>query len=226
MCGRYTLRTPADVLVEVFDLAPAYDFALRYNIAPTQDVPSIIRDRDDGARHLMPMHWGLVPFWAKEPSLGGRMINARAESVSEKPAFRQAFLKRRCLIPTDGYYEWQKVGKRKQPYYFHRVDDCPFAFAGLWELWKGVDPPLRSCTIITTDANDLAREFHDRMPVILHASDYDQWLDPQNDDVAGLKSLLVPWTDNDLRADPVSTHVNNVRHDDPSCMAVERSLFE
>jgi len=225
MCGRYTLRTPADALIEIFDLQQTFDFVLRYNIAPTQDVPVIFQDREQGSRHLVAMHWGLIPFWAKDPKLGGKMINARAESLVDKSAFRQAFLKRRCLVPADGYFEWQKVGKRKQPYYIHRTDDHAFAFAGLWEVWHGTEPPLKSYSIVTTESNALTKDLHDRMPVILHPSDYDRWLDPHNQDIQSLQELLTPWNDPDLRVDPVNAHVNNVKNDDVKCIAIERELF-
>lgn len=217
MCGRFTLRTPNQILLEVFDVAEGPDFSLRYNIAPTQDIVTV-RLRPEGDRELVMMHWGLVPFWAKDPSIGNRMINARSESVAEKPAFRQAFRKRRCLVAADGYYEWKKEGKKKQPYYIHRHDDAPFAFAGLWESWKGSDPPLQSATIITTDANEATRPVHDRMPVILRPDDYAQWLDPANADLDGLQSLLVPWEHDELQIDRVSTLVNNARHEDPACV--------
>jgi putative SOS response-associated peptidase YedK len=225
MCGRYTLRTPADALVEVFALQQAFDFTLRYNIAPTQDVPVILQEREGHARELVAMHWGLIPFWAKDPKMGGRMINARAESLADKSAFRRAFQKRRCLVPADGYFEWQRVGKQKQPYFIHRNDDRPFAFAGLWEVWHGTQPALRSYTIVTTDSNELTHHLHERMPVILHAEDYDRWLDPQNQDIESLQQLLVPWHEPDLRVDAVGTHVNHVKNDDPGCIAIQRELF-
>ncbi len=225
MCGRFTLRTPAADLIEVFQVDEAPDFPLRYNIAPTQDIVAV-RSGHDGRREMVQLHWGLIPFWAKDPAIGNRMINARAESLAEKPAFRQAFRKRRCLIVADGFFEWQKVGKQKQPYYIHRHDDRPFAFAGLWESWPGTEPPLQSCTIITTDANETTRPIHDRMPVILPEQDYDEWLDPENNDTDRLQQLLRPLEDDVLRADPVSTYVNKVQNDDPRCIEVQRPLFE
>jgi len=225
MCGRYTLRTPVDALIEIFDLQQTFEFVLRYNIAPTQDVPVIVQDRENSSRHLVAMHWGLVPFWSKDPKSASRMINARSESLADKPAFRQAFLKRRCLVPADGYFEWQKSGKTKQPFYIHRTDDQPFAFAGLWEVWHGTEPALKSYSIVTSESSQLTRDLHERMPVILHPSDYDQWLDPKNQDVKSLQELLVPWEAPDLRVDPVSTHVNHVKNDDEKCIAIERQLF-
>ncbi|MEQ8787488.1 MAG: SOS response-associated peptidase [Pirellulaceae bacterium] len=224
MCGRFTLRTPAGVLVEQFRLESAPELAPRYNIAPTQDV-AVVRNEHDTAqddaarRELVLMHWGLVPSWSKDPKQGARMINARGETAAEKPSFRAAFKRRRCLVLADGYYEWQKTGgKHKQPFLIHRDDGAAFAFAGLWERWKGDDgPPLESCTIITTSSAESTREIHDRMPVILDEADYDLWLDVQFEDRERLQQLLIPWESDELVAEPVSTHVNNVRHDDPQC---------
>jgi putative SOS response-associated peptidase YedK len=217
MCGRFTLRTPNQILLEVFDLPEAPDFPLRYNIAPTQDVATL-RWNSDAQRELAFMHWGLVPFWAKEPTIGSRMINARCETVAEKPAFRHAFRRRRCLIPTDGYYEWKKLeNKKKQPYYIRRRDNGLFAFAGLWEIWKQTDPPLESVTIITTSANSTTRTIHDRMPVILRPEDYDRWLRTDSD-AEQLQELLVPLANDDLCAVPVSTLVNSPRNESPQCI--------
>lgn len=224
MCGRFTLRTPTDRLVEIFALNEALDLPLRFNIAPTQDLAAIRGDEDD-QRHFCLLRWGLVPSWAKDPSIGNRMINARAESVAEKPAFRAAFRRRRCLVPADGYYEWQKQGQKKQPFYIHRRDDLPFAFAGLWENWSGTQPPLESCTLITTDANELTRPIHDRMPVIIAPENYREWLDPRNNDVQRLQALLRPYAEDELQADPVSTYVNNPRNEGPQCIAVQKDLF-
>lgn len=227
MCGRFTLRTPVSEILEAFqvDVQEGFEFPLRYNVAPTQEILAV-RSTEDGRREFARLRWGLIPFWAKEPSIGNRMINARAESLADKPAFRQAFRHRRCLIVADGFYEWQKIGKRKQPYYLHRPDGKPFAFAGLWEKWPGMTPPLLSGTIITTDANATARPIHDRMPVILEADQYARWLDPQIEDPRQLEPLLKSADDELLRADPVSTHVNNVRHEDPRCVEVQRTLFD
>jgi putative SOS response-associated peptidase YedK len=163
----------------------------------------------------------LIPAWAKDPSIGNRMINARAETVADKPAFRAAFRRRRCLVPADGYFEWQKTGRAKQPYYIRLADERPFAMAGLWEVWT--DPAtsqrLESCTVITTDANDLTRPIHDRMPVILPAAEYATWLDPQPPTTETLRDLLRPFDSSAMRADPVDSHVNNPRNDDPRCVA-------
>jgi putative SOS response-associated peptidase YedK len=231
MCGRFTLRTPLSTLIQQFQLAesPQVQLPLRFNIAPTQDVAAIRVAAAGGPRQLGLLRWGLIPSWAKDPAMGARMINARAETVSEKPSFRAAFRRRRCLVPADGFYEWKKIGRKKQPYYFRRRDDRPFALAGLWEQWwdnrERDGEPLETCTIITTEANELSQPIHDRMPVILDATDYDLWLDPDAQDKEPLQALLQPYDASQLRADPVSTHVNNVRHDDPQCIEVQPELF-
>ncbi len=222
MCGRFTLRTPTDILMEAFDVSEMPDFPLRYNIAPTTDIVGL--RSAEGQREVAILRWGLVPFWAKEPTIGSRMINARSESVAEKPAFRNSFKKRRCLILADGYYEWQKVGAKKQPYLIHRADDRPFAMAGLWDTWSKSDPPLESCTIITTSANSITRNVHDRMPVILEEADLDAWLDPENKDEGFLQRLLVPNEQQPLRVDPVSTYVNSVRNQGPRCVEIQAPL--
>ena len=187
----------------------------RYNVAPTDEVYAVV-ERDD-KRLLGTMKWGLVPWFSKDPKGGARMINARAESVPTKPAFRRAFEKRRCLIPADGFYEWQKQeGKPKVPYFIHGADGRPIVFAGLWEVWRPPEigaEPLRSCTIITTTANGLLEPIHDRMPVVLPPERWEEWLDPSNDDVEGLRALLVPAPDDLLTLYPVSTKVNSVRND-------------
>ncbi|GIW94550.1 MAG: DUF159 family protein [Pirellulaceae bacterium] len=216
MCGRFTLRAPASRIVEVFQLDAAPDWSPRYNIAPTQQVFAV---RADGTtRHGVLLRWGLVPSWADQLDKSGRMINARAETVAVKPAFRRLIARRRCLVVADGYYEWQKRDGGKQPYWIHRSDDGLFAFAGLWDRWEKGDEPVESCTIITTDANRLTRSIHDRMPVILEPEHYQRWLDPANHDVSSLQQLLVPNEQQPLRADPVSTYVNQVRNEGPRCI--------
>ncbi len=227
MCGRFTLRTPANVLVRQFALAFEPELRPRYNIAPTQDVP-VVRS-SGGGREWAQLRWGLIPSWAKDPSMGSRMINARSETVAEKPSFRAAFKRRRCLVVADGYYEWQKLGKIKQPYYIRMRDDGPFALAGLWETWRGLpaeaSDPLETCTIITTAASEATRPIHDRMPVILTPADYDLWLDPDMEDRERIEPLLGPYEANDLIASAVSTHVNSPKNDDPECVKVLEELF-
>ncbi len=219
MCGRFTLRTPQNLLVQQFLLDTAPPWQPRYNIAPTQGIFTIRRQPPDGQRRADLLRWGLVPSWAEDLAIGNRLLNARAETIADKPSFRAAIKKRRCLIVTDGYYEWQKQGKTKQPYYIRMVDERPFAFAGLWESWH---PPqgdvVETCTIITTESNSITRPIHDRMPVILDAADYDRWLDPQYYDREAILQLLVPFDSPLMKLDPVSTHVNSVRHDDPECI--------
>ncbi|MBW3623287.1 MAG: SOS response-associated peptidase [Armatimonadetes bacterium] len=217
MCGRFTLKSTPQAIQKEFNLEsiPA-DYQPRYNIAPTQPVAVIVEE--GGGWELKAFKWGLIPFFAREPSMGSRLINARSETVAEKPAFRNAFRHRRCLVPTDGFYEWRQEPQRKIPKYIHREDNAPFAFAGLWERWDG-DGDLRiySCTILTTEANDLMRPIHDRMPVILPESARSFWMDPDADPDA-LKSLLRPYEGEELEAYTVSTRVNSPRYDGPECI--------
>src|SRR5262249_6524476 len=159
---------------------------------------------------------GLIPSWAEDKKIGNQLINARAETVATKPAFRSAYRKRRCLVLADGFYEWQKTDGKKQPYYFQLSDGHPFGFAGLWEHWEHEGELIESCTIVTTEANDLLRSIHNRMPVILHAADYERWLDPGNQTATGLAELLRPFPAEEMQARPVSLHVNNPRNEDPA----------
>jgi putative SOS response-associated peptidase YedK len=216
MCGRYTLRTPVDTLAERFEIddTPS-SIAASYNVAPTQGVATVLVE--DGKRKLEMLHWGLIPSWADDPSIGNRMINARAETVAEKPSFRKAFRNHRCLVLADGFYEWQKTANGKQPYYIRMEDDSPFAFAGLWESWKN-GSEVRSATIITTDANDVVAPLHNRMPVILHPEDYELWLDPDFDEKEPLSTLLKPYPAEAMEAYPVSRVVNSPSNNEPSCI--------
>ncbi|REJ71686.1 MAG: SOS response-associated peptidase [Planctomycetota bacterium] len=218
MCGRFTLRASPLELAEVFELLREPVAIPRFNIAPTQSV-AVVRAGEAG-RELSQVRWGLIPSWAKDEKIGSRLINARGETVAEKPSFRSAFKRRRCLVPADGFYEWKKLDDRsKQPYFIGMAGDEPFAFAGLWEHWT--DPggkEVESCTIITTEANELLAELHDRMPVILHEQDYDQWLDPQEAEKDRLLGLLVPYESSALRAYPVSRLVNSPRNDVAECV--------
>jgi putative SOS response-associated peptidase YedK len=241
MCGRFTLRTPATILIEHFDLDVRDDrqlalFEPRYNIAPTQDIVVVRADPASGRRTALNLRWGLVPSWTKELTPGPPMINARSETLGEKPAFRTAYRQRRCLIPADGFYEWKQSATaargKKQPYYIHRPDGAPFAFAGLWESWRAPGDrstdtrPLESCTVITTAANAALEDLHDRMPVVLSPNDYARWLDPAIQEPSQLQYLLRACPNDELVAEPVSTHVNSVSNDDPRCVAVQKSLFD
>ncbi len=222
MCGRFVSATPPDQVAAYFGAeAPEALLEPSYNVAPTNDVYAVLSDGT--TRHVDAFHWGLVPRWAKDPKIGSKMINARAETLATKNAYKSAFQKRRCIIPADGFYEWQKrEGERtKQPYFIHRPDGEPFAFAGLWEVWKGADgeqEPLRSCTIITTTPNEVMATIHDRMPVILPPEAWDAWLDRDNQDLEPLGKLLVPAPPALIVLRTVSTEVNNVRNDGPQLM--------
>ena len=218
MCGRFTLRARPDAIAAEFGLADVPLLEPRYNIAPTQAVATVRLDRETGTRRLDLMRWGLVPSWADDPAIGNRLINARAETVAEKPAYRSAFKTRRCLIVADGFYEWMQIDGRKQPYHIRFQDDRPFAFAGLWESWRGAACAFESCAVITGEPNELVRPIHDRMPVILRREDYDRWLDPAVTDAAMLGGLLVPYPAAEMVAYPVSTMVNAPDNDRPECV--------
>src|SRR5262245_435103 len=219
MCGRYKLSTPAlNRLLAQFaaEQSGVIDYRPRYKIAPTTNVVAVRQPEQGAKRELVALRWGLIPVWAKDAKIGYHTINARADTVAEKPAFRSAFKKRRCLVLADGYYEWLREAKSKQPYLYEIDKGKTFAFAGLWEWWPGPKDskgePIESCSLITTDANKLASKVHDRMPVILNPDDYDPWLDPQVDDRTKLEKLLVPSRGKGMTARPVSTYVNNVKN--------------
>jgi putative SOS response-associated peptidase YedK len=230
VCGRYAASRNPDDLVEEFEVEekPEQVLPASYNVAPTQDVYAVVerppRDEPEAPpkRSLHVVRWGLVPSWAKDPKIGNRMINARMESVAEKPAFRRAFAKRRCLLPADGYFEWYGETKgKKQPFFIRPADGGVLAMAGLYELWKdpnapeGEDPWLWTCTVLTTSAPDDLGRIHDRMPLLVERQRYADWLDPAKDDPDELAGLLVPAAPGRLTAYPVSTEVNNVRNDGP-----------
>ena len=221
MCGRYTLTSSGEELALLFDISDLPMVLPRYNLAPTQEAAVVRVPAPGGPRRLDLLKWGLIPYWAKEASIGNRMINARSESVAEKPAYRWSFKKKRCLIPADGFYEWKKDGKLKQPYLIHRKDGKPFAFAGLWSSWKSPEQerPVETFTILTTDANDLLRPLHDRMPVILDPENFDLWLDPKMEDAAKLQPLMAPHAVDGFEAFPVSRAVNSPAHDAEDCIA-------
>ena len=224
MCGRFTQRLSWAELHELMDLiGPPRNLRPRYNVAPSQDV-AVVR-ATDGGRSLSMLRWGLIPAWAKDPAIGYRLINARSETVAEKPSFRSAYRRRRCLIPADGFYEWQRLGKIRQPWLFGLRDGAPFAFAGLWERWTvpegaaltgslaelGAGDPVETCTILTTAANETVAPVHGRMPVMLPRDACDPWL-------AGEDVSLAPFAADAMTAHPVSTLVNRPANDDPRCV--------
>lgn len=222
MCGRYTLSSAGDEVALLFDLPQQLSLVPRYNLAPTQEAAVVRITAPGGPRQLDFLRWGLIPYWAKEAAIGNKMINARAEGVAEKASFKWSFKKKRCLIPADGFYEWKKEGKSKQPYLIHRQDGKPFAFAGLWSTWRDPEQggePLETFTILTTDPNDLLRPLHNRMPVILDKDNFDLWLDPKMEDAAKLQPLLIPHAVEGFEAFPVSRAVNSPAHDEPDCIA-------
>lgn len=219
MCGRYTLTVSAKVLAEVFGVAEDPTHAPRYNIAPTQQVP-LVRGGAGAARELGRARWGLVPSWAEDPSIGNRLINARSESAAGKPAFRAAVRQRRALMPADGFYEWVRTGGRKQPHLIRYADRRVFAFAALWERWRGPGGgDLVSCTILTTSPNDLVAPLHDRMPVILDPPSWDEWLAPEPPPPPRFAELTAPRPAAGMVAFPVSMRVNSPANDDPECLA-------
>jgi putative SOS response-associated peptidase YedK len=221
MCGRLTQVRAVDLLRTIVRWISEPSVPARYNAAPTQAIAAVRQIPNSGDRELVLLHWGLIPSWSKDPALGARMINARAETVADKPAFRAPFRRRRCLIPADGFYEWQKVNGQKQPFYIHPQDaGQAFAFAGLWDHWDGGDRgPIESCTILTTDANDLVRPLHNRMPVILDPADFDLWLDPGVQNAEAVRPLLRRYPAEAMACYPVGRYVNNPRNDGPDCIA-------
>lgn len=213
MCGRFTLAKTPEQVAKAFNLTEVPDFPPRYNIAPSQPVGVIMQDRDSGKRKFRLMVWGLIPAWAKDPEKL-TFINARSETISEKPSFRSAYKYRRCLIPADGFYEWQKTRGAKQPFHFTMAGNSLFAFAGIWEAWNDIE----TFTILTTTANTLLATIHERMPVILRPEDYARWLDPNIQDARQLSDLLRPFPDEPMQAIPVSTRVNSATLDDVQCI--------
>ncbi|MEW5821946.1 MAG: SOS response-associated peptidase [Cyanobacteriota bacterium] len=217
MCGRYTLQDAQEFLEHVFKIFDVPEFIPRYNIAPTQQVAAVRKIANKN--QLAFLRWGLIPFWAKDITLSARMINARAESVYDKPSFKAAYKKRRCLIIADGFYEWERVNGKKQPYYFQLKNSQPFAFAGLWEKWNKTKQTIESCTIITTTANELMSSIHERMPVIIDSNDYEMWLDSSFDDINILNTLLRPYPDSKMKMHPVNDRVNSPIYDFSECIA-------
>ena len=219
MCGRFTLSVEPAAIADHFGLDEAPELRARFNVAPGQSIATIFLSGEDHRTVLSWRRWGLVPSWAKDQKIGSRLINARAETVSEKPSFRTALRRRRCLVPADGFYEWAGTKGSKQPYFIGLDGRAPFAFAGLWERWT--DPEgeaLESCTLLTTEATEHLSGLHGRMPVIVDPNDYGLWMDPDVQE----PDLVSPVIDRNLGGTlnfyPVSAHVNDVRHDDPRCL--------
>ena len=224
MCGRYTITSPGQVIADVFGVAQPFELEPRYNICPGQDVPVVRTRHGADDREIDLLRWGLVPWFVKEPAPAARMINARSETAATSPAFREALRRRRCLMPADGFYEWQGSAEKKrapkQPFYIHRADGRPMALAALWERWKGPDgTKLESCTVLTTSPNELLAGIHDRMPVVLPPDAWSLWLDRTVQDVERIAPLLAPAPVDGMVVEPVSTWVNDPKHDDAQCLA-------
>lgn len=215
MCGRYALYTEPSLLATEFHTLNAFPELARYNLTPGAFHP-VVRQGADGARRVQPARWGLLPSWVKEPGKLAQPINAKSETVAEKPMFRHAYARRRVIVPASGWYEWKLEGGNKQPYFFSRVDGHPLAFAGLMEHWSGFEGEVETYAILTTAANPLAARVHDRMPVILEPADYAQWLDPAFTQTRALAPLLAPAADGLLQVWPVDRRVNRPSEDDAS----------
>lgn len=223
MCGRFALGWPSKKIQEHFHLPAAPELVARYNIAPSQDVAAIRQLTGSGPHQLDMLRWGLIPHWAKDIKIGYKMTNARSETITAKPSFRTAFSRRRCLIAANGFYEWLQAGKTKQPYHIKLTDGDMFGFAGLWESWHAPDGKvIESCTIITTAANSLVKQIHDRMPVIIPPESYDAWLDLHTKQNA-LLALLKPYPPEEMVAYRVGSKVNSPKHDTPDCLLQTRA---
>ena len=218
MCGRFVLRASPQNLQTLFDLDEALTTGPRYNIAPTQPVLAVRASPHGAIREATFLNWGLIPFWAKDPKIGSRMINARSETAAEKPSFRAAFKYRRCIVPADGFFEWRKAEGGKQPYLIGLESGGIFGIAGLWEHWERDGAVIESCTLLTTEANEFMSPLHHRMPVILEPQDYDEWLDSGVQKSDPLLHLRRPFSGAPMRAAAVSKTVNNPRNDDPGCV--------
>lgn len=218
MCGRFSFNQAPETVAKLFQLANVPQLPARYNIAPTQPVPTVLQIAESQRREFQMLRWGLIPSWAKDAKIGSKLINARAETVMEKPSFRSPFRHRRCLILADGFYEWQNQEGRKQPFYFKMENGQPFAFAGLWDRWESPEgEAIASCTILTTEPNEITCPIHNRMPVILHSEDYDRWLDTSGNPSDLLRSLR-PYESVAMTCYPVNTTVNSPKSDRPECV--------
>jgi putative SOS response-associated peptidase YedK len=220
MCGRYAFFSTHEAVARLFGVADPPAIEPRWNIAPTQFVP-VVRTESDAARRVALLYWGLIPSWAKDKSVGARMINARSETARDKPAFRAAYRRRRCLVLASGYYEWQRTGGAKQPYFIRRADGEPFGMAGLWESWveRPGEPALESCTILTGAPQPALSVIHDRMPVIVGPQNYAPWLDPKLVEAEAVDAIVADRPGEPLRAEPVSRAVNSPRNEGPELIA-------
>ena len=229
MCGRFTLTSPTEEIAGYFRVFVSAELQPRYNVAPTQPV-ACVRQSPEGERELVELRWGLIPYWAKDASIGNRMINARAETVAEKSAYKEPFRRRRCLVVADGFYEWKRLNGTKQPYFIFMADQKPFGFAGLWDRWNPRSGPaddriaagsaerVESCSFVTTEPNELLEPIHDRMPAIVPPEHWETWLDPGTRDLEALREILGPYPAEAMCAYPVSTHVNSPDNDDAECI--------
>lgn len=226
MCGRYVLKQKdLHAMLEKLGLGAPHDFDSRYNIAPSTRIPAVRASASARQREVVALQWGLVPHWAKDAKSGAALANARAEGIAGKPAFQNAFRQRRCVVPASGFYEWQTVGRLKQPWYFQLRDEQPFVFAGLWESWHSADGvELQTCSLITTTPNSVISPLHDRMPVILRGDAIDRWLDPAIREPARLEPLLVPVEGEAMKATAVSPRVSNARNEGPECLELAAPL--
>ncbi len=225
MCGRYAFFSPTEAVAELFDLDDPPPVEFSFNVAPTDYVPAV--RSVDGSRQLGMLRWGLIPFWAKAKQVGVKMINARSESISSKPAFRKAFQQRRCLLPANGFFEWQKQGDKKQPFFIHFEAERVFAFAGIWERWGRDEEEIESVSIITTEPNDLVAPIHNRMPVILDRQDFARWLGEEPADSEELLSMLQPHSSKQMQTRAVGKSVGNPRNKGEDCVlpAPQQGLF-
>jgi len=219
MCGRFTLTVSPDTLSSLFKADWSSPFKPRYNISPTQQVPVVRISPTDNILHIDLLKWGLIPSWAKDTAIGNHMINARSETVDQKPSFRNALKHRRCIIPANGFYEWQAVEGKKHPFYIRLKDNSLMMFAGIWDHWKNPEGSvIESFSILTTSSNELIKQLHDRMPVILDPKEKDLWLDPMVADSEQLKSLFIPYPSGHMEMYQVNDHVNSPRNDNPECL--------
>jgi len=218
MCGRFVLAATGGELAAVYALAAIPELAPHYNIAPSQQV-AVVRAASSGERELAMLRWGLIPPWAKDASIGSRLINARSETILEKPSFKGAFRARRCILPASGFYEWQRRGRERIPRYFRLRDGAPMSLAGVWERWRSPEgETLESCTILTTAANDLVRPLHERMPVLLDEASFGRWLHDPPAEAESLLELLTPYSAERMEAWVVSRDVNRTGYDHPECI--------